>query len=298
MFYGILVATKSSDQSGHAPERAAMLAAASASARLDVFSVIPPKGERRVVSWMRRNTVHEERTLQQQTMHRLAHQSSQLQRLFGVQCTVASGIGPLDMQTMARVRATRPDLIVVAEDAEWFCESHGTHAAAMTARISGRPVLVVRSAPQGQYARVGITIDFAHASSRILRTARRLLPDAHFTFMQVCDTDMGQGGRLPAAARGAGERSLPAVENSADAALPVFAPPLDADGNAASLPLPAGSASAAGHPRKGEPDLIVLNDRQENLLTRLLQRKPGDKTGRKRLFDVLVVPMIDSGMPA
>lgn len=285
MFYGILVATKSSDQSGHAPERAAMLAAASTTARLDVFSVIPPKGERRLVSWMRRKTVHEERTLQQQTMQRLAQQSSQLQRLFGVHCTVASGIGPLDMQTMARVRATRPDLIVVAADAEWFCDTQGTHAAAMTARISGRPVLVVRNAPRGQYARVGITVDFSHASARTLRTAMRLLPEAQFTFLQVSGADLDPAGAVPLGADAASR------QGSADGAFPVFAETIDAGSRAIAAP-------ASGHGASADPCLVVLNDRQESLLTRLLQRKPGGKTGRIGLSDILVVPTLGAGAPA
>ncbi|MFC4932455.1 universal stress protein [Massilia sp. GCM10023247] len=286
MFYGILVATKSSDQSGHAPERAAMLAAASTTARLDVFSVIPPKGERRLVSWMRRKSVHEERSLQQQTMHRLAQQSSQLQRLFGVHCTVASGIGPLDMQTMARVRATRPDLIVVAEDADWFCESHGTHAAAMTARISGRPVLVVRSAPRGQYTRVGITVDFSHASARTLRTVMRLLPKAQLTYLQVSGADLAPDG---AEAGGQG---------SANAGFPVFADLIDAGKAAIPAPRPAGTAPTSSHAAHAEPDLVVLNDRQESLLTRLLQRKPSARLGKISLSDILVVPTLEAGVPA
>lgn len=289
MFYGILVATKSSDQSGHAPERAAMLAAASATARLDVFSVIPPRGERRLVSWMRRKSVHEERTLQQQTMQRLAQQSSQLQRLFGVHCTVASGIGPLDMQTMARVRATRPDLIVVAEDADWFTDAQGTHAAAMTARISGRPVLVVRSAPRGQYTRVGITVDFSHASARTLRTVMRLLPTAQLTYLQVSGADLAPDGA------DAGRQALPGGQGSANAGFPVFADLVDAGKAAIPAPRQAGTAPASSH---AEPDLVVLNDRQESLLTRLLQRKPSAKLGRISLSDILVVPTLEAGAPA
>lgn len=244
-----------------------------------------------MVSWMRRNTVHQERTLQQQAMHRLAQQSSQLQRLFGVHCTVASGIGPLDMQTMARVRATRPDLIVVAEDADWYCESYGTHAAAMTARISGRPVLVVRNAPRGQYARVGITVDFSHASARTLRTAMRLLPDAQFTFLRVSEADLGPAQRLPAGDAG-GQQSD--AQGCAAGAFPVFAEHIGATDSAITLTPRADATSAGGHARTAEPDLVVLNDRQESLLTRLLQRKPADKAGRWGLFDVLVVPTAEA----
>lgn len=232
-----------------------------------------------MVSWMRRRSVHEERSLQQQAMHRLAQLSSTLQRLFGVQCTVASGIGPLDMQTMARVLATRPDLIVVGEDADWFSDADGTHAAAMTARISGRPVLVVRNAPRGQYASVGITVDFSHASARTLRTAMRLLPKAQFTFLQVSGADIE-----PAADPAGGQ-------GSANGAFPVFAAPIDAGSRA--IPAPASSQAASA-----EPDLVVLNDRQESLLTRLLQRKPNDRAGRIGLSDILVVPTAGAGMSA
>ena len=184
MLYGILVATKSGDDAAHVTQRAAMLAGGLKDATLDIFSVVTPAGTRRIVSWMRKSEHHAERSEQERAMQRLSCQSVYLREQYGIRCTVASGVGALAAQVAARVRTTAVDMVVLgASNPRWTHSSTGAGEAAKIARMSGRPVLLVRNEASSAYARIAIPVDFSDDALRVTETVMRLLPEAHITFL-------------------------------------------------------------------------------------------------------------------
>lgn len=198
MLYGILVATKSGDDAAHVTQRAAMLVSSLKEATLDIFSVATPAGTRRIVSWMRGSGHRSERTEQERTMRRLGSQSAYLREQYGIRCTIASGVGALATQVAARVGATAADMVVVGgHDPRWTTPSTGAGEAARIARMSGRPVLLVRNEPRCAYARIAVPVDFSDDALRITETVMRLLPEAHITFLHSYRV-AGQGAMLGA----------------------------------------------------------------------------------------------------
>lgn len=269
MLYGILVAAKSCDDAVHVTQRAAMLAGGLKDATLDIFSVVTPAGTRRIVSWMRGSEHHAERAEQERSMRRLSCQSAYLREQYGIRCTIASGVGALAAQVAARVRTTAADMVVVGgRDLHCTGPLTGAGEAARIARMSGRPVLLVRNEPRCAYARIAVPIDFSDDALRVTDTVMRLLPEAHITFLHSYRV-AGQGAMLNA---GVSDRTIDdfrlRAQRGAQAAFSTFLERLARPLTKFSLVLTAQPEALATRTylRTVKPDLIALADGADPLL--------------------------------
>ncbi len=269
MLYGILVATKSGNDAAHVTQRAAMLVSNLQDATLDIFSVVTPAGTRRIVSWMRGSEHHAERAEQERTMRRLSCQSEYLREHYGIRCTIASGVGALAAQVAARVRTTAADMVVLEGcDSHWKRPSTGAGEAARIARMSGRPVLLVRNEPRCAYARIAVPVDFSDDALRVTETVMHLLPEAHITFLHSYRA-AGQGAMLGA---GVSDQSIDnfrlRAQRQAQAAFSTFLGRLSRPLTKFSLVLTAQPEALATRTylRTVKPDLIALADGADSML--------------------------------
>jgi nucleotide-binding universal stress UspA family protein len=268
-----------------------MLAAAHATETFELLSVVSPARSDQLLPWVGRMSGAGQ-LLWRQAMGRLVHQAARLRKAFGVRCTAVLGFGSLAAQTMRRVDATAPGLVVLGWHARsWLGRLRNAWAFGEIARRSRQPVLVVRNAALRPYARVLVAVDFSSTAIHAVKAAVRCAPGARFTFLHALDA--GAEGYMRRA--GVADQVIEQYRYKrwlmARQAFQCFLERLDLPGLRSSLVVSRHPERAAlrVHAASARPDLIVLSERQYGILGGLLGISAAQEVLAATPCDLLVI---------
>lgn len=179
----ILAATDLSVSSHHAVERALQLASATAS-RCEIVHTLQLELLDSVLGRLRTDTALVKRRLEAEARGKL---DEVLKEVRGVSASARILHGaPVQAITEAADELDAALLVVgVRGESQLRRALLGSVASRLVRTSNSRPVLVVKQAPQADYRRVLVPVDFSAASERAIRLARWLAPSADIVLLHA-----------------------------------------------------------------------------------------------------------------
>jgi nucleotide-binding universal stress UspA family protein len=287
----LLVPTDFSESAQRAVERAAQLAAAFDGAELILMHVVGSPGRDLVLRMAGKKQPEVEARIADDAEERLGELASQLRSRYG--CTIRTRLsqGRPVREIVAAVKELAPDLVVMGargdNPARDFLLGNTTDR---VLRKVSTPILVVRRACAGPYARVLVAADFSPFSMPAANSAARLCPGAEMVLFHAYSVPFEEKLRLV----GAGDDTIPAYREdaklAAEASMEKMIGKLAASGVRAREIVAHGSPvpSILEHTRIVGADLTVVGKYGESMLGEMLVGSTTRRVVVSSEVDVLV----------
>jgi nucleotide-binding universal stress UspA family protein len=289
----ILAATDFSERSARAEKRAAMLCVELGVEKLDLLTVIHPQAPATLAHAIGGKHWTAKAMLTERALRGLKHIAGGLLDEFGIRCDYGVRFGQPATEIIAHAHDLQADLIVFgANGCHFVSEFFLGSSAEQLARMSKRPILIVKNEPREPYREVLMPIGFSGGAASPAKAVRQISPSAHVTFLHVyelwiegrarragVDEDLIDAYRVKAA-NDAKHRLDEFISNFASN-LPHVSRIVERGS-----PVPVIGAYA----KTMNPDLIVLGKYRASLLEELLLGSVARSTISQSACDVLVAP--------
>jgi nucleotide-binding universal stress UspA family protein len=184
----ILVATDLSEFSHQAGIRAAMLCADLKCDTVELLTVKEAGLPEALGLVLKSTPTAAETLLVDRTMRELRLISGQLHDNYGIRCTANVRFGRPVEEIIARAGELSAELTIVgAHGGNFFTDLFLGNTADKLARMSKRPMLLVKNQAAKPYRQVLVPVDFSENSRRAAHMVLNVAPHAHITFLHVFD---------------------------------------------------------------------------------------------------------------
>ena len=181
----LLVATDFSHTASHAIERAVLLAKRN-HARLDIIHIATPGFLGRLLNASGESLEKSRDDHLEKSRRQLEELAASILASHGLACETHLVVGSLINELAAHAKARAADVVVVG-----FCGTsllrHFLMGSTSERLITSPPchILVVKNPPHSQYRSALMTVDLSPISSKVLKNARTIAPEADLTLLHV-----------------------------------------------------------------------------------------------------------------
>jgi nucleotide-binding universal stress UspA family protein len=184
----ILAASDFSERSARAETRAAMLCEGLNCWALELLTVKDPALRETMAHALNSMPTVAEDVLMDRALQGLGRISARLQDDYRVHCMPAVRFGRPAAEIIARADEIKADLVVIgAHGSDYSGDLYLGNNADKLARMTTRPLLIVKNQPDAPYREVLVPVDFSEDSMRAAEMALQIAPEAHVSFLHSCD---------------------------------------------------------------------------------------------------------------
>jgi len=289
----ILAATDFSERSARAVKRAAMLCMESGIEKLDLLTVISARAPGTLAQAIGGKHWTAKAMMMERALRGLRHIADGLLKDFGVHCDYGVRFGQPAAEIIAHADDLQADLTVFgANGGNFFSKFLLGSSAEQLARMSKRPVLIVKNGPWQPYREVLVPIGFSGGAASAAQAVRHVSPYAHVTFLHVYELWHESQARRAGVDEDLIDAYRIETANEAKRMVDGFIANHASDLPHVSRIVERGSPVPVigAYAKTMHPDLIVLGKYRASLLKELLLGSVARTTLTQTACDVLVAP--------